>query len=75
MQRYFINTKNVQKTQNKFAKRENLSYFPPKYVGYFERLVILNQPRINCSFSSIDTIKCLFNCVIFIFLSINDHVL
>ena len=23
--------------------------------GYFERLVILNQTRINCSFSSIDT--------------------
>ena len=23
-------TKNVRKTQNKFAKRENLSYFPPK---------------------------------------------
>ena len=35
--------------------------------GYIERLVILNQTRINCSFSSIDTIKCLFNCVIYLF--------
>ena len=41
--------------------------------GYFERIVILNQTRINCSFSSIDTIKCLFNCVIYRFLTITCY--
>ena len=43
--------------------------------GYFERLVILNQTRINWSFSSIDTIKCLFNCVIYLFIDKRSRVI
>jgi hypothetical protein len=42
---------------------------------YFERLVILNQTRINCSFSSIDRIKCLFNCVIYLFIDKRSRVI